>query len=366
MKNLAELMRRLMNRDAAVVVAALAFGGLALYVADRYLEHQETQMRAQVMRERNAGTTEVIVAKVDLLPGAEVSEQTMAVRAIPTEYLHAEALTPDKFDAVKGKRLDRKLEKGRALLVSYVADGLNGFSDTIAAGHRALTLNVDEVSSINGLVRPGDKLDLIVTTRNAGALAVSPLLYDVKVLATGQLTASSTAAEQRPGANLGLSYSTITLEVTPREAQTVILARETGQVTAMLRRRNSKDIDTLPPLGADTEPRATSIVPAHEAKRSAGREVDYILGGRGDGMPEFRRVPVDVTAWVASGGGSPRPQLPPMPQRRGRPPPALPQLASGNAAPPTGAPVMPGMAPGVPVQILPADSPYLATPEPAK
>lgn len=366
MKNLLELMRRLMNRDAAIVLAALAFGGIALYVADGYLEHQETLLRTQILRERDAGTTQVIVAKMDLAAGAEISEDTVAVRAIPTEYVHAEALRPDKFDAVKGKLVDRKLEKGRALLFSYVTDGLNGFSDGIMAGHRALTLNVDEVSSINGLVRPGDKMDLIVTSRDAGNAAVRPLLYDVKVLATGQLTAASSSPDAPAAANMGLSYSTITLEVTPREAEEVILARETGQVTAMLRRRNSKETDVLAPL-AEFQPRAAAGA-AHAAARPAGREVDYILGGRGDGRPEFLRMPIDMTAWAAGDGGSSRPQLPALPQRRAGPPEA-PRASANVAGSPVvanGAPVVPGMVPGVPVQFLPADSPYFANPEPVK
>jgi hypothetical protein len=133
----------------------------------------------------------------------------------------------------------------------------------------------------------------------------------------------------------------------------------------MLRRRNSKETDALAPL-AEFQPRAPAATQA--AARPAGREVDYILGGRGDGRPEFLRMPVDMTAWAAGDGGSPRPQLPAMPQRRAGPPegPRASATIPGSPVVANGAPVVPGMVPGVPVQFLPADSPYFANPEPAK
>lgn len=346
--------RERLNRDAAIVVGALVFGALALYVADSYLEHQEAKLRATLTREHRSGTTEVVVASADLPPGSEINESTVAVRSMPSDYVHADAVRPAGFDAVKGRHLDRGLEKGRALLLAFVSDGVNGFSDGIQAGRRALTLNVDEVSSINGLVRPGDRLDLVVTQRDAGQTLVRALLSGVKVLATGSLTSAATPPDTRPSARLGLSYSTITLEVTPAEAEEVILARDTGQVTAMLRRRTGSEPD-LPsaPLSSSplrVQPEALRPGLPGAPRAAPGREIEYILGGRGDGMPQFLRVPVDASRFIGGGAGGVRPQPPLPPQRVQTPPPAERVVVLPAAAAPVPTAVLPGvpLTPGEP------------------
>ncbi|HWI13987.1 MAG TPA: RcpC/CpaB family pilus assembly protein, partial [Burkholderiales bacterium] len=215
---------------------------------------------------------------------------------------------------------------------------------------------------INGLVRPGDKLDLVVTSRSTGQAVVRPLLLGVKVLATGSLTSASTPPEGRPSANLGLSYSTITLEVSPREAEEVILARDTGQVTAMLRRRTGSEPDAQLAAMSDALQAASPYKADSRARR---REIDYILGGRGDGMPQYVRVPVDMAAYVAGGGAEPRVQLPSQQQRQqsATPTVVMPQI---NVTTTPGA--LPGadMPPGVPARDATLGVPGLVNRESAK
>jgi pilus assembly protein CpaB len=248
------------------------------------------------------------------------------------------------------------------LLYSYVSEGITGFSDAIAAGRRALTLHVDEVSSINGLVRPGDRLDLLVTSRGGPAPAARPLMWGVKVLATGSLTDDG-AGEARRATDGARRYSTITLEVTPEEAEQVILAREAGQVTAMLRRRTGDPDDgmRLPPRAAPpaAAPAPGGVTgPSRHADVLPARSVDYILGGRRDGVPEYLRVPLDLAAHVAAGRAPPRPQPAaatpdaPVLHEPGAlpvgPPPAAPPPAGPNApfaAPPAAAPSIDAGAP---------------------
>lgn len=308
------------NRDTAIVVGALALGGVALFIADRYLEHQEERFRATLTRQHETGTTQVVVAKADYPAGTEVSESTMAVRAIPSDYVHAEAVRPDRFNEVRGRHLGQALQQGRTLLFSYVAEGPSGFSDTITPGQRALTLHVDEVSSINGLVRPGDRLDLMYTRRDSGSPVVRPLLSAVKVLATGALVDATPAQDPRRAAGLARSYSTITLEVSPQDAEQVILARESGQVTAMLRRRAVDDAASAPqPVRASAPAERAQRLPASRVTADGARKppqeraVDYVMGGRGNGMPEYVRVPLDMAAHLARGGVPPQVQLPPVP-----------------------------------------------------
>jgi len=92
-------------------------------------------------------------------------------------------------------------------------------------GTRAVTVPVDEVSSQAGLVRPGDRVDLMLAEQlDEGAdrcVRVKPLLESLTVLATGQVQADPAEGAEamlRRGFD-ATAYSTITLDVTPEQAQ---------------------------------------------------------------------------------------------------------------------------------------------------
>ena len=62
-----------------------------------------------------------------------------------------------------------------------------------------------------------------------------PLLQDVNILATG-----SQAVVEADGSARGRSFTTVTLEASPDEAQKVLAAREIGKVAAVLRAPGDK------------------------------------------------------------------------------------------------------------------------------
>jgi pilus assembly protein CpaB len=89
---------------------------------------------------------------------------------------------------------------------------------------------VDEVNSISGMIEPGDRIDLMVAVRKDTRTFMFPLLQNVTILATG--TRAAVAADSKEGRR---TYTTITLEVRPEEAQRVLAAREVGKLAAVLR-----------------------------------------------------------------------------------------------------------------------------------
>lgn len=110
------------------------------------------------------------------------------------------------------------------------------FSARVEAGHRAMTVAVDEINSISGMIEPGDTIDLIVSLDHQGKKVTYPLLQSVLVMATGQRSVDDPKSGERR------QYSTVTLETTPLQAQSVISARETGRLTALLRNPADKQL----------------------------------------------------------------------------------------------------------------------------
>ena len=220
-----------LNRTWVILGIALFVGTLAAFAARSYLSSQIEAIEA-----RGKGkTVKVIVAGRELKRGDKISSANVAVRAVPVEYAHSVAIAPDAFDRIDGQALAYPVHAGEMILWGLMeGKRVPTFSARVEAGHRAMTVAVDEISSISGLLEPGDFIDLLVTFERKGGKITRPLLQGVQVMATGQQVVDS----QREGERR--QYSTVTIDITPTQAQNVILARDAGRVTALLRNPDDK------------------------------------------------------------------------------------------------------------------------------
>ena len=219
------------NKTWIVLGMALVMGSMAALGTRGYLT---TQMEAIEARGKGQ-TVNVLVAKRELKRGDKISADTVAVRAVPLTYAQSSAISPEGFDRVDGQALAYPVRSGEMILWGLMeGKRVPTFSARVEVGHRAMTVAVDEINSISGLLEPGDQIDLLVTIDRKGKKITRPLLQNVQVMATGQRAVDSPReGEQR-------HYSTVTLDITPAQAQHVIMARDAGKVTALLRNPGDK------------------------------------------------------------------------------------------------------------------------------
>jgi pilus assembly protein CpaB len=93
---------------------------------------------------------------------------------------------------------------------------------------RAMAVRVDDVVGVAGFINPGNRVDVLVTLREASS-QTKTVLQNVLVLATGtQLDAHGNGTKSR-------EVRVITVEVTPEEAEKLALAAHEGKVTMALR-----------------------------------------------------------------------------------------------------------------------------------
>ncbi len=135
-----------------------------------------------------------------------------------------------------GAMIRRNLTKGDALLL---ADALNpgdrGFlAAVLGPGMRAVTVGVDAVSGLAGLVWPGDRVDLILTQSQDGSnvpparrISGETVLHDGRVLAIDRQLMQGATSESPETA----VARTVTLEVTPAEAERVAVAVRLGHLS---------------------------------------------------------------------------------------------------------------------------------------
>jgi pilus assembly protein CpaB len=270
------------NRSWVILVGAVVFGGLAVFAASRYISQTIAVERAKLAPQ--VEMVDVVVAKGDLERGTHVGPENMAVRPMPREYVPGTAVTPDQFANVEGARLSVDLRGGEVLLRGTLEGADEStFAHKVRDGVRAMTVSVDEVNSISGLLQPGDRIDLFFTARPPrGGYQQAPettmvLMQNVVLLATGRQVRPSIGDNGQPGATR--SYSTVTIEASPRDAQRLILAQKSGTLTAVL--RGPEDQAPLQAQVMDSRDLFGAAPVVKRVARSTGPQAEIIVGGKG-------------------------------------------------------------------------------------
>jgi pilus assembly protein CpaB len=135
-----------------------------------------------------------------------------------------------------GALVRRNLAKGDVLLATDALNpGDRGFlAAVLGSGMRAVTVGVDAVSGLAGLVWPGDRVDLILTQEQGGSevapahrISGETVLHDVRVLAIDRQLIQGATSESPESQ----SAKTVTLEVTPPDAERVMVASRLGHLS---------------------------------------------------------------------------------------------------------------------------------------
>jgi pilus assembly protein CpaB len=281
-----------------ILLGAVVFGGLAVFAASRYIT--QTVQREKDRLNPNVETVNVVVAKTDLKRGEIVGTDNMAVRPIPKDFVPGTAVRPDSFGNVEGARLAVEMHRGEVLIRGTLEGAdTSTFSTQVQTGVRAITLTVDEVNSISGLLQPHDRVDLFFTAKPLKtARSGSPnapdqtrlLMQNVVILATGRQVRPTIANGAQTG--VGRAFTTITIEAAPTDVQRLILAQKTGALTAVL--RGNADTQPIVASAMDASQLFGSTAPHKAGQHSETTEV--IIGGKGGGHGErelFQLLAID-------------------------------------------------------------------------
>lgn len=209
-----------------LIVGALSSGGAAAYFADSHISNEISEKKASL--DELYKPVQIVVPTQNLRPGDLLTSSNLAIREVPGAFVHAEAVTPKNVDLALNHRIVHPLNDGEPLLLFHVSESVgSGFSTMIEEGKRALTFPVDIVSSVSGLLRPGDRIDLLATLRDDNKQVTKPLLRNVEILAAGNAVDQLDVPDSR--------FQTITLSVSPLDAAKITHARNIGTLTVVLR-----------------------------------------------------------------------------------------------------------------------------------
>ena len=211
------------------------------------------------------GTRTVVVAKQDILAQSHLVADMLEVKTLPEDEIDSEAFTARSqvVDRITGMAI----AAGEQILPTMVSNKAgDSLIFKIAPGKRAVSIEVKEAITAGGNVQPGDTVDVVgifaldqdadigavlavfapgagpvITPMNTDRNLAATFLQGVKVLAVGQSLAesseetSTTATKPETDAESRPKAKSVTLEVTPQQAQLLSLADEYGVLRLSVR-----------------------------------------------------------------------------------------------------------------------------------
>jgi pilus assembly protein CpaB len=219
------------RRRVVLLGAAIGMALLAGALVSSYLNHRQAEIEARYL----VNKATVVVPQADMKKGSVIQFESYAYRPMQRDVIPPDAVTPEEMEQAVGQKLQIDLPKGRPLLWSYLSSGRNkSFSEMIDDNKRALTITVDELNSINGMIRPTDRIDMFIISRGSrdADKAVMPLMQDVLVKATGNIVRRETNSD---GSHYDRNYSTLTLDLAPEDIGKVLIAQESGELKVALK-----------------------------------------------------------------------------------------------------------------------------------
>lgn len=200
----------------------------------------------------------VLFALRDIPMGEALSADALGIKKVPEAYLERRFVRASEAQRLVGVRVSSGVEAGEAIFWSDLAAAgaeHRDLSKLVPRNHRAISLPADASSSFGGLVRPGDRVDVLLSAERQGEEVTVPLLQNIMVLALGTdlgADPGGPAGAPRQSASSAVAAAhQVTLSVSVAQAQTLAHAKAQGRLTMVL--RNPADItvtDNLPEVTA--------------------------------------------------------------------------------------------------------------------
>ena len=243
-------------KQKLILILSVAIGLLAAFLTRSYLAAKDNEVQ-RWKAEFNQKNKRILVAAVkkDLPSGTLLAKSDIGQLSVIENSVRGHIVRVEDYLTLIGRKTIRPLQKDSPVFWSDIEGGepgARGLAGDIKQRMRAISVNVSGAASVSGMVKPNDHVDVLGTfsfpskaVSGELELVTLTILQDVLVLATGKETAKSQlTADPRAGT----SYNTVTLEVSPREAEMLVFAEQIkGRISLAL--RNPDDVyfeKTLP------------------------------------------------------------------------------------------------------------------------
>ncbi|MFH1247994.1 MAG: Flp pilus assembly protein CpaB [Candidatus Omnitrophota bacterium] len=288
-----------MPRQKLFLMIGITFALIAAFATKFYLDQQKdeiTQREKARLAKARANEVSVMVAKEEIPAGSILTQSHVTMVSVPVKDRSPNAYT----GAIDGMLVVSPISKGEQIVGNKIVPPrhMAGLAESTPIGKRAITIMVDNMGSLVGMVKPGDNVDvLFITTvpkkedegeRTSSNKQVNilPLFQNVSILAVGQEIGTTFYGQQKKDSR---EASLITLALSPKEANMVAFALEHGKIRLVL--RSPKDSQISLTETVDWETLFSYIMPAKFEKKDTVESmptIEIYRGAKKDKIPISR------------------------------------------------------------------------------
>jgi pilus assembly protein CpaB len=216
-------------KQSIPLIAAVGLGLVAMKIAHDISSKKTTAPEVK--------TVAVVIAKGPVGPGTALTPEILDVTHIPGETMPAG--TAASVDSLVGRVTLAPLFDGQPVRTDYLAPkgAAAGLTSLVPQGMRAIAVDVNETSSVAGLIVPGSHVDIVSTfgTDNEHMVART-VAQDIPIVAVGQRLSPQRAEGDKSDG----SFRTVTLLATPHNAELIELAASASRCRLVLRGEGDK------------------------------------------------------------------------------------------------------------------------------
>jgi pilus assembly protein CpaB len=219
-----------------VLVVAVGAGGLAAFLASR------TEKAAPVAAPVAVDSVDVLVAAGDIGIGQAMGSADVKWQAWPASAANSSFIRrndkPDAVNELTGSIVRTPFVAGEPIREAKLikSNGSGFMAAILPAGMRAISTEISAETGAGGFILPNDRVDVILSRRDKEAekaagvdvLTSEIILPNVRVLAIDQ------TVQEKDGQRVVVG-KTATLELSPRQSETLALSRQLGTLTLALR-----------------------------------------------------------------------------------------------------------------------------------
>ena len=201
-------------------------------------------------------TTPLYVAKTDIPTGSLITQESVKLEQWPKDRVPAGAVI--RQEDIDGRRARQKIYAGEPMIEpKLLTFGHLPIDGLVPKGLRVVPVPVSPEAIHSGLVLPGSRCDVQVFIRADSSIGVGEtlcktILQDIRVFAVNDVTSTESLDPKTPDTKSMPLGKTVSLLVTPAQAQIVTLASQLGSIRLILR------------SGEDSEQPKTTVMTAHE------------------------------------------------------------------------------------------------------
>ena len=247
----------------------------------------------------------IFVALEDIPMGDLITAQALKLEEWPKDKIPTGALT--KMEEVEGRRPKATIVAGMPVVDGQLLDSSRSGAPTqIPKGMRVVSIRVTDESGISNLIRPRNRVDVLLYMRREPGVIMETgtrtILQDIQVFAVNDVFLIEETDDES-----SINAKTISLLVTPGQAEIVTLASELGEIRLALRSHEDKEqVDSAGAFpheldrseGSNREREA--LAQALPAQRGSGDLDDFLglLNSRGSQAPAVAEVPEQIDSWT--------------------------------------------------------------------